>query len=251
VEAFTAQTLPALRVMTNTGGRLPVEAVRQLRRAQPQARLFLMYGLTEAFRSTFLPPERVDEKPGSVGQAIPGAEVSVLDDGGRVCPPGEIGQIVHRGPTVALGYWRDPESAASVFRPDPQRPPGAPYTERVVFSGDLGYADEDGDLFFVGREDTMIKTLGYRVSPDEVTEVLHASGEVVEAVVTTEPDDVRGARIVAHVVLADDGSVERLEAFAARELPRYMQPARIVVRDSLERTASGKHDPVAIAQRAR
>jgi amino acid adenylation domain-containing protein len=250
VEAFIAGPLPTLRVMTNSGGRLPVESVRRLRRAQPHADLVLMYGLTEAFRSTFLPPDRVDDKPGSIGWAIPGAKVMVLDGDGRVCAPGEVGEIAHRGPTVALGYWQDPEAAARVFRRDPDRPPGAPYSERVVFSGDLGYQDEEGHLFFVGREDTMIKTLGYRVSPDEVAEVLHASGEVAEAAITSEPETARGARIVAHVVLAPDGSMERLEAFAARELPRYMQPARIVVRDSLERTASGKHDPAAIAQRA-
>jgi len=109
----------------------------------------------------------------------------------------------------------------------------------------MAYSDEDGDLFFVGREDAMIKTMGYRVSPDEVAEVLYASGEVVEAVVGSEADDARGARIVAAVVLGPAGDLDRLRAYAARELPRYMQPARIAVRDGLDRTSTGKHDAAA------
>jgi acyl-CoA synthetase (AMP-forming)/AMP-acid ligase II len=242
VETFRAASLPALRVLTNSGGRLPTEAVRALRRSQPQAELVLMYGLTEAFRSTYLPPDRVDRKPDSIGQAIPGAEILVLDDDLEPCAPGAVGQLVHRGPTVALGYWDDPEATARVYGPNPLRPRGAPDAERVVFSGDLVYRDEEGDLFFVGRNDAMIKTLGYRVSPDEVVDVLYASGQVVEALATSEPDEVRGARIVAYVVLRRDGSLERLEGFAARELPRYMRPARIEVRSELRRTASGKHD---------
>jgi amino acid adenylation domain-containing protein len=242
VEAFETDRLETLRTMTNTGGRLPVDAVRRLRQAQPHADLILMYGLTEAFRSSYLPPDRVDEKPTSVGRAIPGAEILVLREDLTPCSPGESGQLVHRGPTVALGYWDDKEATARMFRPNPLRPAGTPAGERVVFSGDLVYRDEEGDLFFVSRPDRMIKTLGYRVSPDEVIDVLYASGEIVEAVVATEADELRGSRIVAYVVLADDGRLDRLEAFCAREMPRYMQPSRIEVRQALSRTASGKHD---------
>ena len=155
---------------------------------------------------------------------------------------------MHRGPTVALGYWSDPEATGQRFRPHPLRPEGTPDAERVVYSGDLVYRDEDGDLFFVGRRDRMIKTLGYRVSPDEVVDVLYASGEVVEALVTSEPDEARGARIVAYAVLTPGGDLERLQAFCARELPRYMQPSRIEVRSALYRTSSGKHDATATAR---
>jgi acyl-CoA synthetase (AMP-forming)/AMP-acid ligase II len=204
-----------------------------------------MFGLTEAFRSSYLHPSRVDRKPGSIGRAIPGAELFVLRPDLTPCAPGEVGELVHRGPTVALGYWNDPEATARVFRPDPLRPARAPASERVVFSGDLVYRDKEGDLFFVGRDDTMIKTLGYRVSPDEVADVLYASGEVVEALVTSEPDERRGARVVAYVVMRRDGSLKRLEEFARRELPRYMQPSRIERRAELRRTPSGKHDLVA------
>jgi amino acid adenylation domain-containing protein len=238
--------LPALRAMTNTGGRVPTAAVRALRAAQPHARLFLMYGLTEAFRSAYLPPEEVDRRPDSFGRAIPGAELLVLDEQGRPCGPGEVGELVHRGPTVALGYWKDPETTARVFRPHPLRPPGAPDAERVVFSGDLVRRDEDAFLYYVGRRDKLIKSLGFRVSPDEVADVLYASGEVVEAVVVGEEDEQRGAHIVAYVVLKNGGAAERLESFCKTELPRYMQPARIEVRPELPRTASGKHDPKAL-----
>jgi amino acid adenylation domain-containing protein len=242
VASFTSEPLPALRKLTNTGGRLPVEAVRKLRLCQPQAELFLMYGLTEAFRSTYLPPASADRKPDSIGRAIPGADILVLDEELRPCEPGALGELVHRGPTVALGYWSDPDATARVFRPNPLRLDGAPDTERVVFSGDLVYRDPEGDLFFVGRRDQMIKSLGYRVSPDEVVDVLYASGEIAEAVVTSEPDDLRGSRIVAYVVLAEDGDRGRLEAFCSAELPRYMQPSRIELWPSLPRTSSGKYD---------
>jgi len=242
VEAFRTERLEDLRNMTNTGGRLPVDAVRKLRQAQPHADLVLMYGLTEAFRSSYLSPDKADQKPSSVGQAIPGAEILVLREDLTPCEPGEIGQLTHRGPTVALGYWNNQEATDRVFRPNPLRPSGTPPSERVVFSGDLVYRDEEGDLFFVSRPDRMIKTLGYRVSPDEVVDVLYASGEIVEAVVSAEPDELRGSRIVAYVVLAEDGSLDRLKAFCAREMPRYMQPSRIEGRQTLSRTASGKHD---------
>jgi acyl-CoA synthetase (AMP-forming)/AMP-acid ligase II len=248
VEAFRTERLEDLRKMTNTGGRLPIDAVRKLRQAQPHADLVLMYGLTEAFRSSYLSPDKADQKPSSVGQAIPGAEILVLREDLTSCEPGEIGQLVHRGPTVALGYWNDPEATDKVFRSNPLRQAGAPDSERVAFSGDLVYRDEEGDLFFVSRPDGMIKTLGYRVSPDEVVDVLYASGEIVEAAVAAEEDELRGSRIVAYVVLAENGQVDRLKTFCTQEMPRYMQPSRIEVRTALSRTVSGKHDVRAIAR---
>src|SRR5918999_1490913 len=112
--------------MTNTGGRLPVDAVRRLRQVQPQAKLFLMYGLTEAFRATYLDPSEVDEHPDSIGRAIPGGEIMVLRSDGTECAAGEEGELVQRGPTVSAGYWNDPDTTANVFRPNPRRPDGAP-----------------------------------------------------------------------------------------------------------------------------
>jgi acyl-CoA synthetase (AMP-forming)/AMP-acid ligase II len=247
VESFRRERLPALRIMTNTGGPLPAEAVRALRRSQPHAQLFLMYGLTEAFRSSYLDPSKVDRKPRSIGRAIPGAELLVVRDDHTPCDTGETGELVHRGPTVALGYWNEPDLTSAVFRRDPRSPEGSTDPERVVFSGDLVYRDEEGDLFHVGRRDSLIKTLGYRVSPDEVVDVLYASGEVAEAVVSSQPDERIGNRIVAYVVLRPSGDVERVSAFCAAELPRYMRPATIEVRSSLRRTHTGKYDVAAIS----
>jgi amino acid adenylation domain-containing protein len=246
VPAFVEAPLPRLRVMTNAGGHLPAEAVRALRQAQPGARLYLMYGLTEALRCTYLPPEEIDRRPDSIGRAIPGGEVYVLREDGTSAPPGEIGELVYRGPTVTLGYWNDPDLTARVFRPNPLRPPGASDGERVVFSGDLVRRDPEGFLYFVGRRDRIIKTMGYRVGPDEILGVLYASGEVADAVVLGEPDETRGERIVVYVVLAQQGSLERLQAYCGRELPRFLQPARIEVRDALPLLASGKHDLQAV-----
>ena len=203
-----------------------------------------MYGLTEALRCTYLPPAELDRRPDSMGRAIPGGEAYVLLEDGTPAPPGEIGELVYRGPTVTLGYWNDPEVTARVFRPNPLRPSGAPPSDadRVVFSGDLVRRDDEGFLYFVGRRDRIIKTMGYRVGPDEILGVLYASGEVADAVVVGEPDEARGERIVAYVVLAEQGSLERLQAYYGRELPRYLQPARVEVRAALPLLASGKHD---------
>jgi amino acid adenylation domain-containing protein len=236
VPAFR-KPLPDIRIMTNTGGAIPAPKVAELRAAQPHAKLFLMYGLTEAFRATYLPPDEVDRRPNSIGRAIPESEVLVVDEAGRLCPPGVSGELVQAGPTVALGYWKNPDATAKVFRPHPRR-----QAERAVYSGDLVRADEEGFLYFVGRRDKMIKTLGYRVSPDEVSEVLYRSGEVVEAVVGAEPDAARGMRIIAHVVLTANGSLNKLKSYCRMELPNYAVPARIDAHAALPRTASGKHD---------
>jgi acyl-CoA synthetase (AMP-forming)/AMP-acid ligase II len=247
VSAFRDQPLDDLRVATNAGGRLPPATVRQLRQAQPQACLFLMYGLTEVFRSTFLPPDEVDAHPDSMGRAIPQSHVWVVGDDRRtLCAPGEVGELVHGGPTVGLGYLHDPETTARVFVANPFLAPGESGPPRVVYSGDMVRRDETGRLFYVGRRDRMFKTLGFRVSPDEVADVLYASGQVREAIVVTEPDRQRGERIVACVVLHEDGSVEALRRFCSVELPRYMQPARYDVRTELPRNASGKHDVLAM-----
>ena len=240
VAAFRDEPLQSLRVVTNAGGRLPPATVRELRRAQPQAKLFLMYGLTEVFRSTFLDPEEVDAHPDSMGRAIPESVVYVVKEDGELAAPGEIGELVHGGPSVALGYVGDPAASAAVFRSNPFYQPGAP--QRVVFSGDLVRRDEDGRLYYVSRRDRMIKTLGFRVSPDEVCDVIQASNLVTEAAVITEPDPQRGERIIACVVLRESANIDQLRRFCALEMPRYMQPARYHVVTAIPRNPSGKHD---------
>ena len=244
VSAFRDTALPTLRILTNAGGHLPVERVRALRQAQPQAQLYLMYGLTEVLRSTYLPPEEVDRRPGSMGRAIPGAEVLVLREGLTPCAAGEVGELVHAGPTVALGYWQDPEGTTRTFRPHPLR--RSSMGERVVFSGDLVRQDDAGFLYYVGRRDRLIKSLGYRVSPEEIGGVIESSGEVADVVVAGEPDPQRGERIVAHVVLRSGGSLERLQRYCGIEMPRHMQPARYDVRDAIPRLPNGKYDLLAL-----
>jgi len=240
VASFRDSSIDSIRTMTNAGGRLPPESVRELRRAQPQARLFLMYGLTEVFRSTFLPPEEVDAHPDSMGRAVPESVVYVVKESGELAAPGEIGELVHGGPTVAIGYVGDAQAANGVFRTNPFMRPGEP--PRVVYSGDLVRRDEEGRLYYVGRRDRMIKTMGYRVSPDEISDVIQASGLVQEVAIVTEPDPQRGERIVACIVLRGDANVETLRRFCGSELPRYMQPTRFMVLSAIPRNASGKHD---------
>ena len=229
----------SLRRLTNSGGRLPVSIVRRLRELFPAAEIYLMYGLTEAFRSTFLDPALLDEHPDSIGAAVPFAEVMTSRADGSLCAPGEEGELVHAGPLVARGYWNDPERTAQRFRP---APPGSRYGGIAVWSGDRVRADERGLLYFVGREDMMIKTSGNRVSPTEIEEAAAASGVVAEAMALGLPDDRLGEAIVL-VVRGTGGEAEaELRNHLRRELPNFMQPAHIVWRDELPRGANGKLD---------
>ena len=174
----------SLRYFANTGGRMPREILARLRRRVPRARPFLMYGLTEAFRSTYLPPEEVDRRPDSIGKAIPNAEILVLREDGTPCDVDEPGELVHRGALVGMGYWNDRRedrrALQAAARRRPGRDAGLPLPEYAVFSGDTVRRDGEGFLYFVGRRDEMIKTSGYRVSPTEVEEVLYATGRIGE-----------------------------------------------------------------------
>jgi acyl-CoA synthetase (AMP-forming)/AMP-acid ligase II len=234
-----ASPLPSLRIATCAGGRLAPAMVRELRDCQPWTALFLMYGLTEVFRSTYLDPSEVDAHPDAMGRPVPGSEVLVLRDDGTACEAGEVGQLIHRGPTVALGYWNDAARTESVFRSYRSRESD---TAREVLSGDLVTRDANGLLRFVGRRDRMLKTLGYRAHPEEVTDVLLASQLVLEAEVTGEPDRWRGDRLVAHVVLRPSASLNELRRFCGLELPRYLHPAPYELYDALPRGATGKID---------
>jgi acyl-CoA ligase (AMP-forming) (exosortase A-associated) len=236
--------LPHLRYITNTGGAMPQTVLAALRQALPTTRIFLMYGLTEAFRSTYLPPEELDRRPTSMGRAIPDTEILVVNEEGKRCKPGEVGELVHRGPTVSLGYWGQPDLTARVLRPHPFLPPEIGNEEKVCYSGDLVTMDEDGFLYFVGRRDTLIKSSGFRVSPTEVEEVLFQSGRLREAAVIGVPDEVLGQAIKAFVVPADGQSptpAELLEFCAAR-MPNYMVPRAVEIVAALPKTSSGKVD---------
>lgn len=237
-------SFPNLRYITNTGGRMPQSVLAELRQALPATRIFLMYGLTEAFRSTYLPPEELDRRPTSMGKAIPNTEILVVNDEGQLCQPGEVGELVHRGPTVSMGYWGQPDLTARVLRPHPLLPPELGNSERVCYSGDLVRMDEEGFLYFVGRRDNMIKSSGFRVSPSEVEEVLFQSGKLREAAVIGIPDDVLGQAIKAFAVPRDSErlNAEDLIAFCGERMPRYMVPKVVEVLDGLPKTPSGKID---------
>src|SRR5467141_3085833 len=241
----------SLRYIANTGGRMPKATLDALRAALPRTRAFLMYGLTESFRSTFLPPSELDRRPDSIGKAIPNAEVLVVRENGAPCAPGEHGELVHRGALVSLGYWNDPEKTAERFKPAPGQPRGLIMPEIAVWLGDTVRMDEEGFLYFVSRRDEMIKTSGYRVSPSEVEEVIYATGLVGEAAALGIPHPVLGQAIVV-IVTARDGvrlDAEALLAQCRQRLPAFMVPARVTVREgSLPRNPNGKIDRKAMAQ---
>ena len=235
----------SLRYFANTGGRMPRATLDRLRQIFPDASPFLMYGLTEAFRSTYLDPAQVDARPDSIGRAIPNAEILVVRPDGTPCPPGEEGELVHRGPLVAMGYWGDAERTAERFRPVPGAASDWRAPELAVWSGDRVVADDEGYLFFVGRTDDMIKTSGYRVSPTEIEEVVYDTGLVTDAVAMGLPDDTLGHRVVLLVSpYGESVDPDELLAILRRTLPLYMVPAEVVVRPELPRGPNGKFDRV-------
>jgi len=247
---WPADAADSLRYLTNSGGAMPTAVVESLRRKLPNTRIYLMYGLTEAFRSTYLPPEEIERRPDSIGKAIPNAEILVVRPDGSPCAPNEPGELVHRGALVALGYWNDPIRTAERFRADPAKIPGITTPQLAVWSGDTVRMDEFGFLYFVGRQDDMIKTSGYRVSPSEVEEVLYASGLRGETVALGVAHPVLGQAVVVVRTHAggDDVDNEYLLAECKRRLPAFMVPAKIETRDVLPRNANGKIDRKRLCQ---
>jgi acyl-CoA ligase (AMP-forming) (exosortase A-associated) len=235
----------SLRYIANTGGHMPKPTLDALRSKLPAAQVYLMYGLTEAFRSTYLPPEEVDQRPDSIGKAIPNAEIMVVREDGSSCDPGEPGELVHRGALVSLGYWNDPEKTAERFRPAPGQPAGLVMPEIAVWSGDTMRTDADGFIYFVGRRDEMIKTSGYRVSPTEVEEVLYATGLVAEAAALGVPHPVLGQSITV-MAIAPAGETlnpDRLQGMLRERVPAYMIPTEIIdYGGPLPRNPNGKID---------
>ena len=236
-----------LQRLTNSGGALTPSLVRALRSEFPKADLYPMYGLTEAFRSTYLAPELVDEHPTSIGKAIPFAEILVVNDAGHAAETGEEGELVHTGPLVAQGYWKDAERTAERFKPAPS------FSElggMAVWSGDRVRRDERGLLHFVGRRDAMIKTSGNRVSPQEVEEAAIATGLVAEAVALGIPDPQLGAAIHLFVRASGDAAAARdglLPALTCA-LPNFMVPRHVHWREVMPISPNGKLDRVALAE---
>jgi len=223
----TRTELPTLRYVTNTGGKLPPGTLDALPAVFPGVEIFLMYGLTEAFRSTYLPPALYETKKGSIGRAIPDVEIYVIDPERGLCGPGEEGELVHRGALVSRGYWNRPEATRERIRPNPHLAAKIG-DEPVCHSGDLVRLDEDGCLWFVGRADGMIKSSGFRLSPTEVEDVAHRSGLVAQAVAFGVEDDELG-QVVHLAVAGANGEVdlEALRTYCTQHMPHYMNPREI------------------------
>jgi len=234
--------LSSIRYLTNTAAALPVEHIHRVREAFPQARLYLMYGLTECKRALYLPPEELDHRPGSVGIPIPGTEVWIEDENGNRVGPGQVGELVVRGSHVMQGYWADPEGTAERYRS------GSYPGDRMLYTGDLFKADEDGHLYFVARKDDIIKCRGEKVAPKEVENTLYKLPGVAEAAVVGVPDELLGEAIKVFVVRSDahDLTEQAVLRHCAALLEDYMLPRHVEFRTSLPRTASGKIDKSAL-----
>ena len=242
---WAAGSADSVRYLTNSGGAMPQALLHQLQQIFRQAEPYLMYGLTEAFRSTYLPPAELLRRPGSMGKAIPNAEIVVVREDGSLCGPNEPGELVHRGPLVSLGYWNAPEKTAERFKSDPVAPKGIQLPQLAVFSGDTVRYDDDGYLYFIGRRDEMIKTSGYRVSPTEVEEAVYAlSADLVDVAAIGVPHPELEQAILVLLACKQD-VVPDLAAWQVqlkRSLPNFMQPKAILLQAVLPKNANGKID---------
>jgi len=246
--AASSYNFSSLRYVCSTGGRLSEDMLNNLRRTFHGAKIYSMFGLTEAFRSTYLDPGKLDTHPTSIGKAIPDCQVMVMDENGEECAPGVVGELVHRGATVTKGYWRDPENTAKVFRSHPRFP-----GETLVFSGDKVVRDEEGYLYFVARGDEMIKTKGFRVSPTEVETEAVAHPDIVDAVAFAVPNIEVGEDIafayttVSGKALSDHALLQHLKS----NLPNHMVPAYLIHFENFPITGNaGKLDRKTIKQAA-
>jgi acyl-CoA ligase (AMP-forming) (exosortase A-associated) len=244
---WPVETAARLHRLTNSGGALTPDLVHRLRGLFPEARLFAMYGLTEAFRSTYLDPALIDSHPTSMGTAIPHAEVLVIGDDGVVAADNAEGELVHCGPLVAQGYWQDALRTAERFKPAPS---ASRCGGMAVWSGDRVRRDADGLLYFVGRRDAMIKSAGNRISPQEIEEAALGSGLVVEAVALGIPDERLGHAV--HLIVRSapgilDAEIE-LPRILLKELPNFMQPKHIHWRTAMPISPNGKIDRTGLYQ---
>lgn len=242
---WPAEAARHLRYFTNSGGHMPAATLAALRKSLPDTQPYLMYGLTEAFRSTYLFPSEIDARPDSMGKAIPNAEIMVLREDGVPCAPNEPGELVHRGVHVALGYWNDPAKTAERFKPIPPQQPGLVMPEVAVWSGDTVRMDEEGFLYFISRRDEMIKTSGYRVSPTEVEEVVYGTELVSECAAFGVAHPQLGQAIVVVATPKSGDTLDRDALLTAckKQLPAFMVPHHIEPRiGTLPRNPNGKID---------
>jgi acyl-CoA ligase (AMP-forming) (exosortase A-associated) len=249
---WLAESTKSVRYFTNSGGVLPPETLAQLRKKMPCAEPFLMYGLTEAFRSSYLKPSELDKKVGSIGQAIPYTELLVIDEEGNNCNPHEVGELVHVGPLVTLGYWQNDLATSQRYKSVPKQATNAYNTSRAVYSGDYVKYDNEGFFYFITRKDMMIKTSGYRVSPHEIESILLQLKDVQEAVIVTSPCKDIGQAIIAIIVLTDASQTitsHSIIKHCQHNLANYMLPKKVIFLSLLPRNANGKIDIALLQER--
>ncbi len=243
-KSLEREPLTELRYISNTGGMIPSTHLEQLKTLLVHTKIFLMYGLTEAFRSTYLPPDQVHRGASCIGKAINNTDIWVVTPDGKETAPEEPGELIHRGPTVALGYWGDIEKTRSVYRVNPFAPPEMNGADMVVYSGDIVKRDAEGFMYYIGRRDEQIKTQGYRVSPLEIEELLYSTGVVHEAAAFGKKDDLLGQRIVVVCSLREGktSSPDEIRKLCAERAPSHLVPQEIVVLNDLPKNANGKTD---------
>ncbi len=240
---FEGLDLAALRYISNTAAAFPPAHIRRLQQVFPHARIYSMYGLTECTRVSYLDPARLGDKINSVGKALPNAETYIVDEDGKRVGPGVIGELVIRGANVMRGYWGKPEATAERLRAGPI--PG----EKVLYSGDLFYMDEQGFLYFVGRKDDVFKCKGEKISPKEIEAVLYELDAVAEAAVIGVEDPLDGHAIKALVVPRAGCTLteQQLRQHCRAHLENYMLPKFVVLCDALPKTDSGKIKKTAVS----
>lgn len=233
---LAGETFPSLRYITNSAAAIPPNFLRRLREIFSTTKIYLMYGLTECLRTSYLPPEEVMMRPTSIGRGMSCDELWLEDAGGNRLPAGETGEMIVRGPNVMKGYWNDPEATAKALR-DEINPVG-----KVLRTGDLFRMDEEGYFYFVSRIDDMIKSRGLKVSPLEVEEAIYLLGDVMEARVIGIPDAVLGQAIKAEVVLKNGGTLtaEQIKAHCQKHLEEFKIPKTVEFVESLPKTEGGK-----------
>lgn len=243
-QSWTPEAVAPMRRLTNSGGALTPGLVTKLRGIFERADIYAMYGLTEAFRSTYLDPSLIDGNPTSMGRAIPHAEIMVVADNGSEAAPDAPGELVHAGPLVAQGYWRDAMRTGERFKPAPAF---SRYGGTAVWSGDTVRRGADGLLYFVGRDDAMIKTSGNRISPQEIEEAADASDAVAESCAMGRKDEALGEAII--LFARGTGDEAGLRAHLKSALPNFMQPSEVVWLDDFPKNANGKIDRTALNAR--
>jgi len=243
--------LPSLRYITNSGGSIPLATLQQMPKVFPGVDVYLMYGLTEAFRSTFLPPEKFLTKMGAIGRQIPSAEIYVIKPGEGLARPGEEGELVHRGPLISQGYWGKPDATNAKLRPCPELA-HLIGDEPVLYSGDTVRLDADGDIWFVGRRDSLIKSSGFRLSPDEVEDLAFGCGLIADVIAFGVDDEDRGQVVHLAITPLPGFTEPAFLQYCRSAMPHYMVPAKLHLFDKpMPRTASGKLERPEVVKKCR